>query len=72
MRTHCSSAIEARHFGSEVSATYSADAPDPCGTAIVNWTNHISSINPAYESASHKYAHETRARNGNGIHQRNW
>ena len=43
-------------------------APDPCGTAITNSTNHISLKIPAQNSAQHKYAHDNRARNGNGIH----
>ena len=42
-------------------------APDLLDTAIVNSTNRISPKIPAQNSAQHKYAHDNRARNGNGI-----
>ena len=45
------------------------NASDPCGTAIANSTNHISPENPGSEFCQHKYAHDDRARNGNGIYR---
>ena len=41
-------------LGSEIPATDCREAPDPCGTAIANSTNHISPKIQAHPSALHK------------------